>query len=492
MMESIATFRETLDRYRYLWDAVDVRVLAVLVGDEWHNVLTTCRFVSTTENVFKVRYLPRSARVRSWQEVLTVDRFSSLLAELTTGRLTFGDVDVHYEHRDRFRKEDLRPYETNWDFEEEPTLSPYRRLEGGWRPPKAQEWSRFNFFAWGANLNSVLSEKSIEVRELDAEIHALRTPFDGLLGIAQYVIGLRGSPREWRTELIVYAPIEAKLDRAACRLHAGELRLSVVAGSPKPTGKISIGYIAVGKEELLISDTYEFTADLWTEETGLTAHVSIDMPEADRAFVILRVGDRRVERLELTDYSRQRGNPRATAYESIDPDFEVLRDGLRPEARSDSAIFERSVARLFSLLGLQLTPLMQDKKLSEALDAIAFDPFGNGVLAIECTTGALNSGGKLGKLRMRASEIAALLPAHQVQAVMVTSQDRSNLSETELQQAARDRIAVVASEEINQLISTIPAADPTRAVSFVKTLIPDLPRILQGLSGGGGLTGRYR
>lgn len=471
--EEAQEFRRALLKFPVLWDGIDIRVMAFRVEGVWHNALTRCRLVASAGQVPKPRYLPASENVRTFHVILPASDLPSLLGSIVARELSIDGTSIRYD-RHEMHDGSVRQYNFHWYEGMEVRESQYSR---DWVPTTIQPWRGLMLSGSGNTFDEILRPLSRSERDLDDEVHALHAPLDGINGIAEHVIGMKAEWRhERRTQFTLTAPFEVRLDPAGCRLHHGWLDVSVKAGSLVARSHVDIGYVASDDGNVLVANTREVAPAEWDSPLPDIANLRIEATGATSATVLLRLGRRRVERMSLTDYSRLGANPRQAAYELVDPDLAFLRAGLGIEPTKDAKDFERAFARLLTLLGFQAIALGPEGKLTDEFDVVAFDPFGSLVLAVECTTSSLNSGGKLGKLIVRASELAEELPDHKVQAVIVTTKPNVRLSDAERQHAARDRIAVLAAEELDELLNRVGVAAPISEIAgYITSRIPELP-----------------
>ena len=73
------------------------------------------------------------------------------------------------------------------------------------------------------------------------------------------------------------------------------------------------------------------------------------------------------------------------------------------------------------------------------------------MLAIECTVGSLDTGGKVGKLIARSAHLRNQLPGSEVIAVLATASTREALSDAEVEKAERDDVVLLTQEELQDL-----------------------------------------
>jgi len=149
----------------------------------------------------------------------------------------------------------------------------------------------------------------------------------------------------------------------------------------------------------------------WSLQTDgdLQLRGTFQMPGAASATLILRTAGFAVATLPLRDTEARYGNLRVAAYATIDHDLAWLRECLRGKGggKDSEKAFERAVTRLLTLAGFQADGFAWERRLSEAVDGLAYVPGTASIYALECTTGSLNAGGKLGKFVGRLRTLAA-------------------------------------------------------------------------------------
>jgi hypothetical protein len=476
--ETIQEFRQAHAKLPEIWTGIDMRAMAFRIDGVWHNALTRCRLVASVVGIPKPKFLPASENVRTFHMVRPVTELDLVLESLAAGELLMDDVPVRFTRRDN-HDDSVRPYDFYWFQGLEVRQSPFSR---DWVPMSPQPWQGLTLSGAGNSFDEMWHPRRHAESELDEEIHALDAPFDGLDGIAEHVIGMKVDwKNERRAQFTLTAPFEARLNAAKCRLHNGVLEVSVEAESRLVQRHVNVGYVTSCDAGVLVADTRVVEPGEWDGAPG-TVSLRLEASAASTsATVLLRLEQRRIERLRLADFSKLGRNPREVAYEFVDSNLDFLRDELGASQRKDAKDFERAFSRLLTLLGFQAIALGPEGKLSDAFDVIAFDPFESSVLAVECTTSSLNSGGKLGKLRMRASELSDELSDHVVQAVIVTTKSNDTLSATELQQAARDRIAVLASDELGELLNWVGAQTAlSEIVEYICSKVPEIAPATRG------------
>lgn len=464
LKEAADQFLQGVEQASSLWKALDVRVMAFLVGDRWCNALTNCRLApAPPEDVPRVRYLVETPHVRTIQRVLPLADLPRPLEAFGSRIVSYGDWEVHYPGE---RPHEVpRSYGGDTHFREVGV----RRSWGpeGWIPAPAELWPTWSFEAGGQTFDDLQRTGGGE-RGLDDEIHALRSPLDGVLGAAEHVVGLRLPQRGTRRcEIRVVAPFPARFEAEACTLQQGSLQVTVAVGTDAAAEALEVGVVVEGGGEVLLADTRTVDPSAWVEDGGRRrGTVTLHVPGAEAATVLLRLHGRRIERIRVEDYSHSGVNPRLVAWAAADDDFAVFLAGFRPTERGEAAArsFERAVSRLFTFLGFQVLSFGPEGLLNDAADVVALSPYGRSALVLECTLGPIDNGGKLGKLHRRAAQLAELLPAYEVQPVLVTSLERKLLADRDVEAAAKDRIAVVTGDDCDELFGLARSGVPVERV----------------------------
>ena len=137
---------------------------------------------------------------------------------------------------------------------------------------------------------------------------------------------------------------------------------------------------------------------------------------------------------------------------------------------SNGEDLERGVALLFHNLGFDTANYA--RRFDDSTDIVAFGGPQGPVLVIECTGGVLNSKDKLSKLIKRTRELAEKVPGVEFRPVIFTSLRRDSLSESNKEDARKDRIIVVTSDDVPKLLQMISeATNADQAIRFLEGLL---------------------
>ena len=110
--------------------------------------------------------------------------------------------------------------------------------------------------------------------------------------------------------------------------------------------------------------------------------------------------------------------------------------------------------RLSGFLLMYFVPSARSLAISLRCAAVHWPPASRGssiILAIECTVGPPDGGGKLSKLIARSEDLRSKLPDSEVIAVLATARPHAELSQAEVEKAERDDVVLLAQEDLHDL-----------------------------------------
>lgn len=462
----VEKFVSAIRRGAELWRSIETRIVAARVGNKWHNLITTVYLHHDPESVPRMTNVPRLAEVGCWQSILPVDLLDDLISSISEGCVAHQDEDVHYLRGVGDSSNESSPY-GHWSY----FFSPISERRGG----SSLKWGVHQLTSTGDTVNNYLQKTPSRHFELDSALRALEHPVDGLDGLASLALrepGARLSDRSCAAT--IFAPIGARMRTEQCRLEGGKLHFQIEANSNAVLDHCSLGFVSGPSSPDFLTGTIEISGNEWEQIDG--AHIFTgdhDIANSNDVTLFLRVGGFSVHKVRVLDYEAIAENPRVAAYGVFDPGFEVFDKWLLPDDRPNAQRFEIAVARLLTFLGFQVDILSGDARLGDAVDILAFSKPQSTILAVECTTRSIGTGGKLGKLVNRARHLEASLEAHDVIPVIVTATSRSRLSEAELLEAAQDGIAVLARESLESLLETlVNGSSITRAIQLIRSNVP--------------------
>jgi len=465
-LDDVERFLSLIRQGAALWRTVEVRVLAVRIGNEWHNLITTAFLHPDPERVPRLTNLPRLDEVACWQSILPIELLDGLISSISRGNLALQDEHIHYLRGVAGANKERTPY-GHWRY----FFSPISDRLGGF----SLEWSTHQLTSGGDAINNHLQLLSRKLFEIDSSLRALENPMDGLQGLANFVLREPNAMLSGRSCFaMILAPIEARLRPEECSLERGRLHFQIEANSKAVLDRCSLGYVSGSASPGLLTGTIMITGDGWEEIGGAYVFTgNHELPDSKDLTLFLRVAGFSVQRIKVLDYEAIAENPRVAAYGVFDPGLELFEKWLLADDRLNAGHFELAVARLLTFLGFRVDILSGDARLGDAVDILAFgDPYST-ILAVECTIGSIGAGGKLGKLVDRARHLESSLETHDVIPVIVTALSRSRLSEAEINEAARDGIAVLARESLQSLLeSLVEGSSLSRTIALVRSNVP--------------------
>lgn len=464
--DDVGHFLSVIEQGAELWHTIEARVLAVKSNGEWHNLLTSIFLHSGLEREPRLTKLPRLDNIACWQSILPIESVGELVLSISKGRLRLQDECIHY----------LRGlYEPN----KEP--SPYGRwsyffsLISDSRQGSSLPWSTHRLTSTGDAINSHLQQLPKKRFEIDSALRALEHPVDGLDGLASLVLKEPNILVFDHSSLVtILAPIEARLRAAECRLESGRLHFKIEANSKAVLDCCSLGYVSGPASPDLLTGTITITGIGCEVMGGVYVFTGYhDLPHANDLTLFLRVAGFSVQRVKVLDYETITENPRVASYNLFDPGLDLFKQWLLTDDHPNASQFELATARLLTFLGFQVDILSGDARLGDAVDILAFGHPHQIILAVECTTRSIGAGGKLGKLVDRAKHLEVSLETQDVIPVIVTAISRSRLSKAEINEAARDGIAVLARESLQLLLeSLVEGSSLSSTIALIRSNVP--------------------
>ena len=442
-----ADFTKSLAAHPRLWAWVDLRVVALRVGDNYVNLATygllTAKALQRTR---RVKLLARNDVVLAAHVVLPRANLNDVLEAIEAGKLEIGDSLVQYESTHSSSPPRACAFST---FR-------VNRIDRSYSSP-ALPWSGYVLETYGGNANALVHRIAGEWRSMDAALRNLPWPADDLGDLTGRVTGLEG----WiNTSTLVgvrfFAPLEARFDLNVTALASGEANFRIVAGSTAAlrTATVNVfrsddqakygGVASTAKERFTPPDSSDAGAGLRSIERRRK------VPGARAVQFELRIGGEPVEVVKRVDYLAAGESVRVAAYRIFDPDLKVLRRRLRPGAK-DRTFFEVTVGRVLMIAGFHVD-VIRDPGLTDGVDIIAHDPWEKRMVAVECTTGALNAAGKMDKFMLRLAEFRRALPDVEIIGAIATGKETQDHAPDALDAAAKNRMAVIDPADLEALL----------------------------------------
>lgn len=458
--DDVRRFLDALRETPDVWRSIDIRVIALHIDGEWHNLVTRCRIDSRlVDEIPRLAQLPSNDLLSCRQDVRDAGSLESLLVELRSGSFLVGGLRVN-----------VKEFNDETSLSGPPYQNGYARL--GSRESAASMLQKPQQFRahiltittsrGGRLLTSLVRGGEGAIAQF---LRSLDHPWDGVEGLARVALATpTDASRLYQPTLEFVAPLGVAFDTENTRLESGRLTLSVLAESLAAGRNCSVGYVAEFSDGAYLNGSVPLGSRRWKGRTVRSVSAQVKIGAATRVTLLLRLGSHIVDTIPISPVGGPWANTQAMCYLVLDPHIRVLRHVLARQetealkAKDGAREFEWAVARLLSLAGLHTDALDTLPGLQDAVDVLASMPDGAVVLAVECTLGALNTGkGKPSKLVNRVDELRRRLEASGVEVfpIMATCRQRSSLSKGDVAYVAEDGVAVLAHDDLQQIAEGI-------------------------------------
>ncbi len=323
--------------------------------------------------------------------------------------------------------------------------APYRSAEH-------DSWSCHALLVHGSSMWGLVREAGHDPFELDDMIRGGPNAYDGLSDLVRTFCSRprRFDMRSSTTIIDLVAPLALGFDRGRVASSPQCVTVALRAAADVFVANAELHWTTVNTGEPPRHGSVSLGERDWKPGTGaLRCRVDVPLRDGDVTVALfIHIGDRCLDSMSVPLAG---SNPRMSAHNLCDPDGPRFTDKLRDDGWLNSKSFETAVGLLFFFLGFQVDPLSAQKGLGSAVDHLAHDPGSSVILAVECTVGPPDGGGKLGKLVARSADLANRLPDSEVIAVLATARPKDELSPTELEKADRDDVVLLAQEDLREL-----------------------------------------
>ncbi|MET4443252.1 hypothetical protein ABIB75_001515 [Bradyrhizobium sp. GM2.2] len=429
-------------------------VLAMREDDGWHLWYSYTAYLRELPTTFE-KCDVRTENVRAFREVVPFG--DAVNAERTITELLQhpGRIDVDGSNLE------LGPTTQHLRFEYEPLhLS---RFAGPSRlPALTAYWHNQNYrtFAY--------------TKELDQELQRYESPYDGfadLAGALGIPVGFDDLNKRRFSEVVLLTPALLHVDaneNPRSELSKGELSLVLKAHPDFEPAEVRFGIKAFRQRDVPDRFTIESRAVERDPEGFLRAKHTLSSPDVPIVQVFVSKQDELIGKWWVRDFGNS-FNDRMLLHRSLD-----VTDQLKTSFFDRPEQFEDRVLLALTLMGLNA--LKYGKILTNGPDILAMSASRH-VFVVECTTGDINSRGKLQRLSERAKQINERLsnssnPPVGVVPIIFTSLMREDTA-MHWETAATFRIAIVARENIVRFLDLLDApVSPDQLYSSTLSLIP--------------------
>lgn len=241
------------------------------------------------------------------------------------------------------------------------------------------------------------------------------------------------------------------------RIQNGVARLMIRLAKGTDRTQARLGYRVQAPDRRAIKrGAFDSSQLAWSDDGDyvVVGSVDIDVPRGSIVQAFASYGGRWIHQGWITDPDNST-NVRRSMHEVFDQNLEGTKKSLFDvkSHKQDARILEAGVGNLLFMYGFAVNPL-SSHFTTDAADLLAVSPNGN-VAVIECTTGAINSNGKLSKLLARSAALLEKLeqtgnPHLKVLPIVVTTMRREALTDEEI--ASGKGICIATCEDLERLI----------------------------------------
>ena len=263
--------------------------------------------------------------------------------------------------------------------------------------------------------------------------------------------------------ITLFGDLALKFTRECC-LSQNSVVLGLAHHKGLNVSEINIGVIGYADEVPVIRNNYPMTE---FQTTTINKNISIKIPltyhsQITAADIFLIFRDEVVSSIKLNDAVTVVTNKKMSLYEKFDKDLRALKDQLLSD---DASRFEAGIALVMHFGGFDTAGygLIKGKKgitgIQEEIDIVAFANLKH-IIAIECTTKDINSSDKISKFSRKIKEVNELLPEYSIMPFIFTGLELQKISATDLDKAKKERIGILAIEDIQGLLSLVSKNKP--------------------------------
>jgi hypothetical protein len=442
-MQGLKQFREAIAPFLDDWQSIDLRIIARREKDDrWHFDSIRAVLSHNPIDLPLSENLPTSPSLLVIHQRWKASRIDDLLASISTGELSVGKdiVDVKF-----FDSQSWRPV----------TAVDYRFWDRG----RARSEFGVDFASFVVRVWQSYMIDAERLRSLDHVLRAENYPWDGLGDLREHFLGFSydKAVRPDATVMEVIAPLGVRLNNDFV-LDGDRLSVSADLMPGVAHEAVSLPVIAALSNGSIVRLRGRL------EKAGQLG-LKMALPgEVTKAKVIAVYRGVDVDRFELVEQA----NSRLAVLGALGVGSDDLRSRIEDSSGRE---FERWIAILFQLLGL--SPAHYGGTKVEAPDIVAFSESGGWLLVVECTEREPDLGGKLTKLSTRTKVVRQALAGLNVHPVLITAMPRIILNKTDLEKASKERISVLAIEEIRELLEMAKESpQPNKARDYILSKTP--------------------
>ena len=445
---------------RDLWRWIDLRVIALREPDlGWRcDRLRAILAYEEPELITNLPDLPDGLGMLATHAKWPVGRLEDLAAGLQAGEVDIDGTTLHVKgEAGTAIWRPLSPYVRAYDREES-------------RAGFGVDFATLVLHAWG---NVGRDQRRTRLQEtLDARLRAAPDrPWDGIADLRRSFIGQTAdeSQRHEALSADIVAPLLVRLCEDTA-VRGTDLNVAVEGAPSADLSGIRVA-VFVKVADRVAERTY---VPLEAREATVTAfssrgHLKLAVPFSGVSCALTFRGVDADSKVLLGPGAGPE-HLRWSLFRALVGGPESLRDVLGALPGGDP--FEHAVATLFHLLGFAVHHFGRNTFGTDLPDMLAVAP-GDLAYVIECTSRAVDAGGEIAKLATRTREMRQAVPGRDLRPVFVTGQPRTAIPDAAKEDAAKEHMVIIASEDLQALIELSVENPNTRTVAdHLGRLIP--------------------
>lgn len=302
--------------------------------------------------------------------------------------------------------------------------------------------------------------------DLDWEIKAAETPFDGLQELStEYAVGFSSNTTIVNVEIVAFNV--AAIDAARSVISGTHAIVHILLAKGLLQDKLTLGYRSYKPGAPVIRGSIKGTSINWSDEnTHYRGIASLQVLDGSVVNCVPSYAGVAQSHLWIADPTKLQ-NSRRAAYEAFDDNLETVRDIVAKALRKgdEARDLEAAISWILWMIGFSAVQLGGTRRTQDAADLVACTPSGH-FAVIECTTGLLRADNKLTILHDRTLAVRRSLETSnhghlRVLPVLVTSKTREDIR-VDIEQAERLGMLVMTREDISRALDRtlqLPTAD---------------------------------
>ncbi len=433
--ERMSPFRQDFDTFRKLYNSLDIRVLAYFANNRWINVasqfILSPRAVPANLHVKRTKLTEGLLLLRANEDVNNIWKYIDTLIDGTL----FLDKKQIYLQKDGST---LKYYPSVRNID----ASHARDILGLPYQTSILEWH-------GDSIASTINEFG----RLEKKLASLNKPMEGLHDVIESNLYYKlPSMNTWSNTIGFVQFLAPAYVGFSGKIRTNKHKLSVGI-SVEDKKKIDISQLSVGiKTDKGIRKTIKGNQLNVTSARGGYFLEFDDLGTSKECTLFLKMFGSEVDRIRLEPPRLAFSSHIRELFGNWKKEVKKLKSAITKENEiMKDDVYEKYIARLFTMMGFICNPLGLIAPNSDAPDGIAVFPDSNNIVIYECTIGAPGTR-KLDKLAARTNKLRTRCSTFNFHSVMFSNAKLTELTETQKEIALKSEITIVDNVGILELI----------------------------------------